>query len=137
MAVTTTIQQVVDALEAAVATISDLEVYDYVPDDVAVPCAFVWPAASNFDMTIGRGGDRQFYTIRILVSRTSDREGQTKLFTYMNPSGSASVKAAIESDKTLGGVADTLWVRSRTGVQIQEVAGIPYFSCDFTVEVVV
>jgi len=48
----------------------------------------------------------------VIVQRISERAGQDKLDLFLAGSGSGSVKTAIESDRTLGGLVDTLRVIS-------------------------
>jgi hypothetical protein len=48
----------------------------------------------------------------VIVQRISERSGQDKLDLLLAGSGNGSIKTAIESDRSLGGLVDTLRVIS-------------------------
>jgi hypothetical protein len=66
----------------------------------------------TFDLNNSRGLDQANVDVFVIVQRFSERTGQDALDKYLAGSGSASVKAAIESDLTLGGACNTLRVTS-------------------------
>jgi hypothetical protein len=59
-----------------------------------------------------RGLDQANLDIIVLVQRFTERSGQNELDKYLAGSGAYSIKAAIESDLTLGGACNTLRVTS-------------------------
>lgn len=97
------------------ATITGLRTYSYVPEDIQAPAAVVdFPSVVSFDQAMSRALDAYEISVYVLVATSSDRKGQEKLANYVAGSGSSSVKAAIESDKTLGGACQTLRVTELT-----------------------
>lgn len=123
-------------LKANLATISGLRTFDTVPDQVPVPCAVVGgPERIDFDATMGRGIDRYTIPIRVYVSRASERAGQASLDAFLAGSGASSVKAAIESDKDLGGAADTTRCVAMREYGIYEVNGVAYLGFEVVVDV--
>lgn len=70
------------------------------------------PDGVNYDMSMGRGFDEWFVTVRGLAGFTTDVGAQKTVDTWIAPSGTGSVKAAIESDRTLSGACDSLHVTS-------------------------
>jgi hypothetical protein len=48
----------------------------------------------------------------VIVQRFSERAGQDKLDNLLAGTGNGSIKTALESDRTLGGLVDTLRVIS-------------------------
>lgn len=108
----TNVNGVRDALKANLQTITGLRVYDQIPDVVVPPCAIVGQLDFTFDIDNARGLDQASVDIFVLVQRISERAGQDKLDLLLAGSGSGSIKTALESDRTLGGLVDTLRVIS-------------------------
>lgn len=130
-----TLQQQADGLQAALATISGLRVFDHVPDNWATPCAFVVPDTVEY-WNAFRGGDAVHnWTATVVVGRQSDRSSQRQLFEYMSYSGDRSVRAAIEADRSLGGVVQTLLVQRADNVRMVTQGDQYYLAVDFIVQV--
>ena len=126
-----------DAIKTAVDTITGLHAYDTIPDTITVPCAVVGgPERIQFDATMQRGLDRHTIILRVYASRASDRAGQDRLDALLAKTGSGSVKTAIESDPTLGGVVATCRVIEARGYGAYIVAGIDYIGVEFVLDVV-
>jgi hypothetical protein len=101
-----------NGLKANLATIKGLRIYDLVPDVIVPPCAIVGQLDVTFDLNNSRGLDQANVDVFVIVQRFSERTGQDNLDKYLAGSGTNSIKAAIESDLTLGGAANTLRVTS-------------------------
>ena len=101
-----------DGLKTNLGAISGLRVYDIVPDVIVPICAIVGQLDFTFDINNARGLDQANLDIFVIVQRFSERSGQDNLDKYLAGSGSYSIKAAIESDRSLGGVCSTLRVTS-------------------------
>lgn len=124
-------------LDTRLAVIPDLRHSAFAPGQINEPHAFVIPAepAITFDETMGRGADLLHFNIVLLVSKAMDRNAQELLDPYLSGSGPMSVKAAVEGDQTLGGVADWTVV---TGVPFYgplDYNGVTYLGARFGVEV--
>lgn len=133
---TVTVSSIRDAIAAAIDVIDGLRVFDIVPDQVPVPAAVVgWPDRIQFDATMQRGKDRYTFLVRLYASRVSDRAGQDKLDSFLAKSGSSSLKAAIESDHTLGGAVDTCRVAETRGYGAYIIGGIDYIGVEFVIDV--
>jgi hypothetical protein len=65
----------------------------------------------------------------------SERNGQERLDGLLASSGSTSIKAAVEVDKTLGGAVQTLRVVSASPGTITS-ANIDYLSYQYSVELI-
>jgi hypothetical protein len=102
--------QVRDGLKTRLQTITGLRAYDLIPDTVVPPCAVVGQLDFTFDIDNARGLDQAQVDVLVIVQRFSERAGQDKLDAYLAGSGSSSIKAAIEGDRTLGGTVNTLRV---------------------------
>jgi len=108
----TNVSGVRDALKANLQTITNMRVYDTIPDVVVPPCAIVGQLDFTFDVDNARGLDQASVDVFVIVQRISERTGQDKLDLFLAGSGTGSIKTALESDRTLGGLVDTLRVIS-------------------------
>lgn len=124
--------QVREGLKANLANIKGLRVYDLVPDVIVPPCAVVGQLDLTFDLNNSRGLDQANIDVFVIVQRFSERTAQDKLDSYLSGSGASSIKAAIESDRTLGGACDTLRVTSAESGTYQ-MADVDYLSYRYQV----
>jgi hypothetical protein len=108
----TDVNGVRDALKVNLQTISRLRIYENIPDVIVPPCAVVGQLDFTFDIDNARGLDQASVDVFVIVQRLSERTGQDKLDNFLAGSGKGSIKTAIESDRTLGGLVDTLRVIS-------------------------
>ncbi len=99
-----------DAIGKNIQTITGMRIYDTIPDVVVPPCAVVGQLDFTFDIDNARGLDQASVDVYVIVQRISERSGQDKLDELLGGSGNKSIKTAIESDRTLGGLVDTLRV---------------------------
>jgi hypothetical protein len=110
-------------LAANLGTIDAMQVNDngYINASPTPPSAEFFPGGPAgsivYDRAMGRGLDVTPFTVRVYVSLVSDVGAQVNLDEYIEPSGTRSVKAALESDTTLGGAANDIHVVSCTGYQ--------------------
>lgn len=127
---------VLDGLGTRLATIEDLEVLDYMPDSTPpAPCAVVdWPQTIEYDTTMARGCDRAEIECHVFISMVDSESARDELASYQNGTGSKSVKAAIEGDKTLGGAAQTVRVMNAQS-EVWTFNSNSYLAATFTVEV--
>ena len=118
------------------ATISGLRTSATVPDSINPPIAVVMPNTINYDTAFARtGGDEYEFLVMVIVGRVDERTAQNRLDGYCSGTGASSVKAAIESDKTLGGKAFSLRVTSLRNYNQVTVGDVTYLSGEFVVQV--
>jgi hypothetical protein len=130
-----TLQQQADGLETRLATISGLRVFDHVPDNWATPCAFVVPDTVEYWNAFAGGDATHNWTATVVVGRQSDRSSQRQLLEYMSYSGTKSIRAAIEGDRTLGGVVQSLLVDRADNVRMVSQGDQAYLAVDFAVRI--
>jgi len=118
------------------ATISGLRSSAYIPDNPQPPVAVVMPGRITYDQAFGRGSDEYQFTIMLIVGRVADRASQTTLDGYCESSGSRSVKAAIEGDRTLGGEALDCRVTEMTNQGSLAIGDVTYHTAEFNVSVI-
>jgi hypothetical protein len=130
-----------EGLKTALDAIADpFTVYAEVPGSIAVPAAVISPGADGepairFDSTMARGSDDFIFTVTVLVSMADDRSGQEELDAYLEGSGGRSVKAAVEADPSLGGVAHFAHVREARNYGPMTYNDTRYVGVDFIIEV--
>ena len=106
------ISKVREALGKNIERGTGMRIYDKIPDVVVPPAAVVGQLDFTFDIDNARGLDQASVDIFVIVQRISERAGQDKLDQLLAGTGSKSIKTAIESDRTLGGLVNTLRVIS-------------------------
>jgi len=125
-------------LKTNLETISGLTVYDYVPDFLEPPIAIIAPLNTlNYDSTMARGADTYEVPVILYISRIDAETSQDTVDSYLVASGANSIKAAIESDPTLGGAAMSVRVISATDYGEYEVTqGTSFLGVTFNIEVI-
>lgn len=69
---------------------------------------------TNYDQAMGRGLDEWWFVVRGFVADAMDVAAQKRRDVWLASSGTGSVKAAIEADRTLGGACSACRVVSAT-----------------------
>lgn len=99
------------------------------------PTIEVFPGTTSYDSSFQRGMDEALWMVRITVAVSLEEAAQRKLDEYLERAGSASVKALIESDRTLGNKVKDLRVEEATGHQVAIVDARQVLSASWTVRV--
>lgn len=117
--------------------ISSLTVFGFVPDSIEPPTAVVGVVDNiEYDTSMSRGADTYSIPVFLYVSRVDAQDAQDTLDAFLASSGSSSVKTQIESDVTLGGVANSARVVEADNYGVYTINNIDYLGCEFTVEVI-
>jgi len=116
------------------ATIPGLRVSATFLDAPRPPVAMVLPDRVDYDLNANRGADTFTFQISLLVGRADERSAQDKMDTYVV--GANSVKAAVEADRTLGGIANTCRVTEMRNYAQVSVGEVVYLGLEFEVEVI-
>lgn len=132
---TATISEVKSGLATRLATISGLRTFAYQPDQLNPPMAFSNLDSITYYRAMNLGAVEMVFTVTVIVARATERPAEASVDAYTSPTGSASVRAAIEGDRTLGGKVDSLIVESATGINSITANDTEYLSVDFTVRV--
>lgn len=120
-------------LATRLATITGLRVATEQPDNPNPPIAIIVPTGTTYDDTFQRGMDTSSFTILLMVSRAAEKQAQRKLDAYCNTTGSTSIKAAIEGDKTLGGAVFNCRVTEMRNYGQITYGDVTYLGCEFVV----
>lgn len=113
---------------------TQIQVQGYLLANPTFPNVQIFPEKVDYD--IGVRTDRWTMTVQILVGTTLDVGAQINLDAYLAPSGVKSVKAALESDRTLGGLVDTLEVSRCSGYKLYKIGSIHALGAEWTVELI-
>lgn len=133
---TATVSQVKTGLATRLSTITGLRAFNYQPDQLNPPIAFANLDSINYHRTMGPLALTEMqFTVSVIVARATERPAEHALDAYTSATGTSSVKAAIEADRTLGGVVDDLIVESATGIQTISANDGDYLGIEFLVRV--
>lgn len=82
-----------------------IQVYEFVPGDVVTPCVVVEPGSGTYHAAFGSAsGTDHVLAVHAMVALGDRQAAQEMLDEMISETGPKSMKAAIESDRTLGGV---------------------------------
>lgn len=125
-----------EGIATALKTIPGMQASPYVLGNITPPSAYVLRGPVAYDQAMEGGTHTWTFVVRAFVASVTDIGAAARLDEFLAPSGTRSIKAAIEDDPTLGGVVDDLHVTQATGEQefVRDQGGPLLFS-EWTVEV--
>lgn len=126
-----TIAQIREGIADNLATIAGLRTTDTVPDNPQPPVAIVSPSSIQYDLSFQRGLDLHNFVVMIIVGRASERNAQRTLDLFCAGTGASSVKAAIESNRTLTGLVQDLRVTSMRNYGSTVIGETTYLAVEF------
>ena len=122
-------------LATNLATISGLRASAEIPDNPSPPIGIINLDTIDYDGAFNGGLTTYNFVVTVIVGRAAERTMQRKLDAYAQPTGSQSVKVAIESDRTLGGEVYDLRVERSNVVGSITINDQIYLAAEFTVTV--
>jgi hypothetical protein len=126
-----------DGLKTRLAAVSGIYTHDTIPDDVYPPAAIVgFPTTVRYDFAMRTAVSRYSFPVRVIAGRTTERESQDRIDDLCSPDGASSIRAAVDADPTLGGVAHSSRVVEARDFGVYEVAGVSYIGGEFEIEVI-
>jgi len=128
-----TVSQVAEGLKARLATVSGLRTFSYQPEQINPPVAFPVLDSVEYHGAFGGGNVRMRFMVFVIVGRYLDRVAHSNLDGFLSYSGATSLRAAIENDKTLGGVAQTLVLDTGMQITALTVAEADFLQVQFSV----
>ena len=114
--------------------ISGLRVVETLPDVVNPPMAMIGLVKVAYNQQNQKSMAEYTFKITVVLGRVSERTAQQALDVLVAP-GAGSIKAAVESDRTLGGFAYEVFIPELTAYGAITVNGIDYLSAEFSVQV--
>jgi hypothetical protein len=115
-------------------TITGLRVVDTLPDLVNPPMAMIGLDKISYNQQNNAAMAEYVFKVTVVLGRVSERTAQQNLDILVAP-GSGSIKAAIESDRTLGGYAYDVYVPELSAYGAVSINGIDLLSAEFSVQV--
>lgn len=128
-----TIAEMRTGIAANLSNILGLRTTTTTPDVINPPIAIVQPQSVDYDESFQRGMATYTFVVTVIVGRAAERTAQTNLDLFVAQSGSKSVKAAIESDKTLNGKAFDCRVTTLRSYGSTTINEVLYLAGEFTV----
>jgi hypothetical protein len=116
-------------------TITGLRSSPELIDNPTPPVALVNLESVDYDNAMQNGLTIYTFSITLIVGRAAERTMQRKLDAYLQPTGTQSVKAGVESDRTLAGECYDLRVESAQAVGSITLNDQTYLAAEFTVTV--
>jgi hypothetical protein len=128
------VTEIKTGISNALATIPGLRAYAQQPDNINAP--FAWPMLDSITYNGAmRGGLVTHIFVSVVVGRSAERTAQTALDGYLSYEGTTSVRAALEADRSLGGVVQNLLVESASNISTMDGNDATYLMVDFRVVV--
>lgn len=123
-----------DGIAANLATIAGIRTYPEIPDNPNLPAAVVSLITVEYDQAYHGGLTNYTFNVNVVVSRVTERRAQERLYTYIG-TGAGGVKAAIQSDRTLGGKAFDCVVTEMSDIVSTTIGDVEYLTANFVVVV--
>lgn len=127
----------ISSLRAGIATnlrtISGLRVFEEIPDNPTPPVAIVMLNGISYHRAMQNGLTEYQFVVQVIVGRAAERQAQRYLDAYSDVTGVSSVKVAVESNRTLSGVAQDVVVTAMPNLGSIIVNEQTYLAADFTV----
>jgi hypothetical protein len=120
----------------AIKAIDGIQASPYALSNPTPPTAHVLRGAILYDQAMDGGTHIWTMRVQAYVGLVSDLGAQMLLDKYLSADGNTSIKAAIEADRTLGGIVQDLHVTDATGEQqYDRASGGPVLGSEWTVQV--
>lgn len=131
-----TVNEVCDALAEAVGAVPGLRTLGFADDQINPPQAHVFTRDFDPRFTMGGSASRPVMLgVRVFVRAVDPRSAQKALRSYMEQSGSTSVRAAIEDDANWTQTVHFAEVTNIGQPFIHESVNESFWAIDFDVEV--
>lgn len=130
-----TISTIATGLATALSAVSGLRTYSYQPEQLNPPIAYPTLTGVTYHKAFQGGDVVTNWNIGVVVGRWTDRTAHSLLDSMLSYSGAQSIRAAIEADKTLGGVVSTLILSSGAQINPLSVADAEFLEIQFTCEI--
>jgi hypothetical protein len=130
-----TVSQIASGIATRLGTISGLRTFSFQPDQINPPVAFPILDGITYHGAYGGGDVVTEWTIMLAAGRWSERTSYSMLDDFLSYSGAKSIRAAIEGDKTLGGIVQTLILASASDVSSLSQGEAEFLSVEFSLTV--
>ena len=125
-------------LKTRLETISGLRVFapNELPETIPeFPAGVIFPGDVKYHRSYDEAYEASF-RLRIMIEKQDLPTSMAKMIDYTEVTGTYSVKAAIEGERSLGGAAKDVIVKSSSEIGSIDIGGINYLSTDFEITVI-
>lgn len=129
------INDVCEGLANAASAVSGLRTLPHISAQVTPPQAQVYTRAYDPRLVFGDSKSMHLLGLRVIVRAVDERTAQRSLRSYMEPSGSTSVRAAIEDDGNWEPTVDYVEVTEIGQPFELEVGAETYWAVDLEVDI--
>lgn len=131
------VSAIAEGIKTRLETISGVRGFSYQPEQLNPPFAFPVLNSVTYHRTMAMGNaTTQFdFTVYVVVGRWVDRVAHKRLDDFLSPTGTSSVRAALEGDLTLGGACADLMVSTSANISALEQDDAEYLQVSFSVTV--
>ena len=119
-----------DGIATNLATISGLRTSAELPDQPSPPIAVVQLNNVTYDQAFQGGLVLYNFTITVIVGRVAERVAQQRLNAFAS-TGTGGIKAALQSDRTLGGHAFDVKLQEMTNIGAITLGEQQYLAAEF------
>jgi hypothetical protein len=126
------ITEIRDELATNLLTVVGLRSQGVIPSQVNPPYAIITPENVEYHKSFNNGINTYNFTITVVVGMADSRTAQNKLDDYCSPTGSSSIKSAIESNRTLSGKVFDLIVTDMRNYGSTTIGETTYLAAEFT-----
>ena len=124
-------------MAAALEGIEGVQVSPYALAQPTPPGIQIIPPGVTYDLAMHRGYDDWLFVVQGFVALTTDVGSQVLLDQMCAPAGVSSIKAALELDRTLGGIVQDLHVLDQSPGRVADYAGVsPMLLVEWRVKVI-
>ena len=117
------------------AAFPNMQISPYLLSNPSLPCIYLVPAGIDYHAAMGDALDKVHLIARLLTAYNLDIPGQQELDEMCQAKGATSVVAAIESDPTLGGAVQYVYVSKVSAPKLMQTPGQPdALAVEFTIE---
>lgn len=117
-----------------IGTVTGLRTSAELIDNPSPPIALVALDSVQYHDDFGNGIQLSF-SVTVVVGRSAERQMQRKLDAYISPTGAQSVKAGIESNRSLDGTVDDLVCTNVSNVGSITINDQTYLAAEFQITV--
>lgn len=118
-----------------IATVTGLRTSAELIDNPSPPIALVTLESVDYHQTMLNGCVLMSFSVTVIVGRSAERTMQRKLDAYISPIGGQSVKAGIESNRSLDGTIDDLICSGVTNIGSITINDQTYLAAEFQITV--
>jgi hypothetical protein len=122
-------------LAKLLASIPGLRVADHLPEQLSPPQAIIQLDQVDYHRAMSGGLSDWRFVVVMVAGRMGERSAQAQLDGWLSYDGEQSVRAALESDPTLGGAAQTVKVTRSLSVRPLVLGELTYISVELNVDV--